>query len=94
MGFRKRTRKKLKAGTKHKFKPSDYLKEFKIGSKVVVRQDPSSHKGMPHPRFMGKVGEVTEKRGAAYVIDVIVGKKHMDVIAKPEHLKQITTNKK
>lgn len=88
-GFRRSTRRKLKAGLRHKFKPEDYLKEFKIGQKVVLAPNPSSHKGMPFPKFTGKVGEVTGKRGASYIVKIRVGNAERQIISRPEHLKQL-----
>ncbi len=88
-GFRRTTRQKLKKGLRHKFKPEDYLKEFKENEKVVLSQSPSSHKGMPHPKLKGRVGRVMSRRGNAYVITLKVGKAEKQVIARPEHLKAL-----
>jgi len=85
-GFRRSTRRKLKKSRRHKFKVTSYLKEFKINDKVVIKLDPSSHKGMPFPKFKGRVGEVVEKRGDAYVIEIRVGNSIKQVISRPEHL--------
>jgi large subunit ribosomal protein L21e len=48
--------------------------------------DPSRHKGMPHPRFHGRTGEVVGKRGRAFVLKVTDGDAKKTVIALPEHL--------
>jgi len=72
-----------------KFKPEDFLKEFKVGDKVVIRQNSISQKGMPYPRYLGKAGTVTGKRGAAYVIDVRTGSNVNELQVKPEHLKKM-----
>jgi large subunit ribosomal protein L21e len=85
-GFRRSTRRKLKKNIRRKFKVTSYLKEFKPEDKVVIKIDPSSQKGMPFPKFKGKVGEVKEKRGNAYVIKIRIGKKIKEVISRPEHL--------
>lgn len=89
-GFRHGTRHKLKKNIREKFTVEKYIKEFKLENKVVINQEPASHKGMPHPRFKGMVGVIKEKRGSAYVVSIKVGKnKHKEVIAKPEHLKSL-----
>lgn len=86
-GMRKTTRSKLKKGVRDKFTPEAYLKSFKKGQKVVLSHDPASQKGLPHPRFKGKVGEVVGSRGTAYVIAIKDGNKPKTLIVKPEHLK-------
>lgn len=86
MGMRKKTRKKLKQ--KHKRQPiTKFIKEFDIGQKVVIIPEPSSHKGMPSPRFKGKIGKIIEKRGKSYIVEIIDGKKKKRIISNPEHLK-------
>ena len=65
------------------------LKQYKPGSKVLIKIDPSVHSGMPFRRFYGKVGEVISKRGRAYLIKVMDGGKEKIVIAGPEHLRQV-----
>jgi len=86
-GFRQGTRKKLE----QKARPAitKFLKEFSIGDKVVIYPEPSSHRGMPFPRFKGKVGKVVEKRGRSYLVEFYDGKKKKHVIARPEHLKSL-----
>jgi large subunit ribosomal protein L21e len=62
------------------------IQDFKEGDKVHVHIDPSRHKGMPHPKFMGKTGEVVGKRGRAFLLKVTDGNSTKIVISKPEHL--------
>ncbi|MCD6403487.1 MAG: 50S ribosomal protein L21e [Candidatus Aenigmarchaeota archaeon] len=88
-GFRRRTRRVLKKELRHKFKPNDYLKVFKVGERVAIEPNPSSHKGMPHRRFRGKVGVVVGKRGDAYLIELEDGGKKKTIISNPEHLKLV-----
>jgi large subunit ribosomal protein L21e len=92
-GFRSGTRRKLSKNFREKFKPSTFLREFLPEDRVLIHQDPSSQKGMPHMRFRGKIGEVLEKRGESYVISVKLGKKGMKVISRPEHLRPRANNK-
>lgn len=86
-GFRSRTRKILKS----KRKPTiiDYLKDLKIGEKVKIIPEPSSHKGMPELRFKGKIGHIINKRGNAYMVEIKDGNKEKKVISNPEHLKSM-----
>jgi large subunit ribosomal protein L21e len=69
-----------------KIKLSRLLQEYQPGSRVVVKIDPSVQKGMPHRRFHGKVGTVTEKRGRSYVLIVSQGDAVKQIIVRPEHL--------
>ena len=86
-GPRKRTRSLLRARGKTPI--TRYLQEFEVGSKVLIRPDPSSHKGMPFRRFIGRVGVVVEKRGKSYIVKIKDGKKEKSIICRPEHLKAI-----
>jgi large subunit ribosomal protein L21e len=86
-GMRAGTRRKLAREKRKKFKAEPFLQDFKPGQRVVIRQDPSSHGGMPHVRYKGRVGVVRARRGSAYVLGLRVGKKEREIIARPEHLK-------
>jgi large subunit ribosomal protein L21e len=65
---------------------SKVLTEYSPGDRVVVKIDPSVHKGMPHRRFHGKVGVIGDRKGRAYVVSVTQGKAVKELIVKPEHL--------
>ncbi len=86
-GFRSGTRKKLE----QKVRPAitRFLQDFDIGQNVVIILEPSSHKGMPFPRFKGKMGKIVEKRGRSYVVKIKDGNKIKQIISRPEHLKAI-----
>ena len=86
---RSKTRRRLTAAKRKKFKVEPLLQEFKAGQKVVIKHDPSSHRGMPNIRYRGKIGMVMSKRGSAYVLSLNIGKKHKEIITCPEHLKLI-----
>jgi len=62
------------------------IQEFQPGDKVHVLIDPSIHRGMPHPRFHGRTGEVIGTRGRAFVLKVTDGDATKTIIALPEHL--------
>ena len=79
--FTRRPRERGKTGL------SKILYEYEPGEKVVVKIDPSVHKGMPHRRYQGKIGVILNKRGRAYVMEVTQGKAIKEIIVRPEHLK-------
>ncbi|PSN84422.1 50S ribosomal protein L21e [Candidatus Marsarchaeota G2 archaeon ECH_B_SAG-F08] len=87
-GLRNRSRKLLTKRVREKGMPSvaRMLKTFSIGEKVVIKIEPSVHKGMPHRRFQGKVGIVKEKRGRAYVVEVSVKPQPRLITVRPVHL--------
>ena len=86
-GFRQSSRKKLT----QKGRPTitKFLQEFKEGQNVVIVLEPSSHKGMPFPKFKGRMGKVVGSRGRSYIIEIMDGNKLKTVISRPEHLKAI-----
>jgi large subunit ribosomal protein L21e len=88
-GYRSSTRSLLRKKPRQKGKIglSRILQPYKIGDRVVIKIEPSVHKGMPHKRFHGKVGTIKQKRGRSYVVSVVTGRKEKQVIARPEHLK-------
>jgi len=86
-GFRAATRHKLR----QKGRPTitKFLQKFDIGQNVIIMLEPSSHKGMPHPRYKGNMGKVIAKRGKCYVVEIKDGNSLKKFISKPEHLKPI-----
>lgn len=88
-GFRSNTRNKLKKGY-HKSGIGKFLRKFEINQKVLIKLEPSSHKGMPHPRFHGRVGVVIGTRGRAYIVQVRDGNSYKKLIVNPEHLTPVT----
>ncbi len=87
-GMRKKTRDKLSKTVRARgiSQVVRAIQEFEPGAKVHVLIDPSKHKGMPHPRFHGKTGEIIGKRGRASLLKVTDGDAVKTVIALPEHL--------
>lgn len=88
-GFRAKTRFKIRQKTAYRPTITKFLQEFKRGQRVVIVQEPSSHKGMPHPRFKGVMGKVVEKRGKAYIVEILDGNKVKKLVSRPEHLKPL-----
>jgi len=88
-GFRRRTRSLLRKKPREhgKLGLSRLLHEYKPGDKVVIKIDPSIHKGMPHRRYHGKVGVILSKRGRAYEVNVTQGNALKEIIVRPEHLR-------
>jgi large subunit ribosomal protein L21e len=62
------------------------LVEYSPNDKVVVKIDPAQVKGMPHRRFNGLVGTVTEVGRRAVTVEVPVGHKVKTITARKEHL--------
>ena len=87
-GFRSRTRRLLRRKPRERGKTglSKILHEYKPGEKVVVKIDPSVHKGMPHRRYHGKIGVIVNKRGRGYIVNVTQGRAVKEIIVRPEHL--------
>jgi large subunit ribosomal protein L21e len=84
-GYRRRTRALLKkrynvGGL------SRILRDYSVGEKVVIKIDSTQVKGMPHRRFNGLVGVVTEITGRALIIDVPVGDKMKTVVSRKDHI--------
>lgn len=87
-GYRRRTRSLLRRKVREKGKTglSKILREYKPGDRVVIKLDPSVHKGMPHRRFHGKVGVIENARGKAYIVNVTQGEAVKEIVVRPEHL--------
>jgi len=87
-GMRKKTRDKLSKPVRARgISPVvRAIQDFQAGDKVHVLIDPSKHKGMPHPRFHGRTGEVIGKRGRAFMLKITDGDASKTIIAFPEHL--------
>lgn len=68
---------------------SSYIKQFKIGERVVIDINSSSSKGTPFKRFQGLLGNVVERRGRAFIVEIKDGNKTKKVITTAEHLKAL-----
>jgi large subunit ribosomal protein L21e len=89
-GLRRKTRYKLKKPRRNKGKISmtRYFQDFSEGDRVNLIVEPAVQKGMYHPRFMGKSGFVTGKRGNCYLVEINDMGKHKTVVVHPVHLKR------
>ena len=83
-GMRRRTRSLLRSSAKKGL--SSMLVAYAPNDKVVIKIDPAQVKGMPHRRFNGLVGTVTEVGRRAVTIDVNVGNKVKKLVARKEHV--------
>ncbi len=88
-GTRSKTRHKMRkrARDKGRLSTTKLMKSFDIGDKVHVVLEPSIQRGQPHPRFHGRTGTVTGKRGRSYLVEITDGKALKTVISAPVHLK-------
>jgi large subunit ribosomal protein L21e len=66
------------------------LQQFEVGANVSIDIDSAVQKGMPHPRFQGRTGKIEGMQGDAYLVGVVMGKKHKTLIVLPEHLGRVT----
>jgi large subunit ribosomal protein L21e len=71
-------------------KQTKFLYEYENGASVIIKIDSAQQKAMPHRRFHGKVGQVIEKRGRAYVVQVAQGDATRKLIIRTEHLEPYT----
>jgi len=63
------------------------LREYNVGDRALVQIDSSQHKGLPHRRYHGKVGLVTEVGRRHVVLDVKLGEKSKTLITRLDHIK-------
>ena len=89
-GFRYKSRDLLTRpkGSRQGPSPEIYLRGFKVGERVAIKIDPSVHKGAPHRRYHGKIGEVLGRRGRAYLVKVRLGDKFKTLTILPDHLQR------
>ncbi len=62
---------------------------YEQGQTVRISINPAVQKGMPHRRYHGRVGTVSEKRGRSYVVEITTGKFPRQIIARPEHIEPV-----
>jgi large subunit ribosomal protein L21e len=84
-GFRRKTRALL---TKDRNKGLSYLLyDYKVGDKVIISIDPSTHKGMPHRRYHGRTGIIQEVFRRALLVSVPFGNKARKLYVRLEHVR-------
>ena len=89
-GIRRKTRYKFTKERRRKGKISvtRYFQSFKVGERVCLHVEPAVQKGMYHPRFMGKSGIVSGKRGRCYEVMIMDIHKEKKLVVHPVHLKR------
>ena len=86
-GYRRKTRAVFRAKARSPL--GAFLREYKVGERVVIDIDSRQTKGMPHRRFQGSVGSIEEVRRRSIVISVPVGDKVKEVVARFEHVRPL-----
>ncbi|MCL5239077.1 MAG: 50S ribosomal protein L21e [Candidatus Marsarchaeota archaeon] len=65
------------------------VKNFDVGDRVAIVPK-GNFKDIPHPRYRGRVGTVTEKRGSAYVVELMVSNKtKRTLVVHQRHLERL-----
>ena len=86
-GFRNKTRHILKKAKK-RITITEKLKTFKIGDGVLIMLDASKQSGMPHPRYHGTYGKISEIRGKGYMVDIKDKNMPKQLLSAVEHLRK------
>jgi large subunit ribosomal protein L21e len=68
---------------------NDYIKDIKEGDKVAIDPHPVYRGAMPHMRYKGKVGIVSEARGKSYVVEIMDGGIRKKIISSPIHIRKV-----
>lgn len=63
------------------------LREYQEGQNALVIIDPRQHKGLPHRRYHGKVGQVRKVDRRSVILDVKLGNKTKTLITRFDHIK-------
>lgn len=74
--------------TRGKLQFSKYFQKFKEGDKVAVVEEKSLCNNFPK-RIIGRTGNILEKRGKAYVIELNDREMKKKFIIEPIHLKKL-----
>ncbi len=90
-GFRKRTRRKFKKehGDRGKKSIRDFLQNLNVGDRVCLDVEPAYQKGMYRPKYLGKIGVITGKRGRCYLVKIDDISKPKSLIIHPIHLRKV-----
>jgi len=63
------------------------LREYSVGDRALVIIDPTQHKALPHRRYHGKVGTITEVGRRVVTMDIKLGEKTKTLITRLDHIK-------
>lgn len=89
--IRRKTRHKLgkKPREKGKISIRSYFQKYAQGERVVLKTNPTVHKGLYHPRFYGKTGKVVGMTGECCRVKINDQGKEKTLIVHPVHLKKV-----
>jgi large subunit ribosomal protein L21e len=73
--------------SKSKFPIKQLVQTFKEGDKVLLKVNPSFHKGAYHMRFHGLIGDVIGFQGQCCLVSIHDGGKRKSLIVNPVHLR-------
>jgi len=90
-GFRRKSRHKLRKHFRSRGKLSltRYFQTFAVDDKIQLQADSGVHEGMYFPRFHGRHGIITGKKGRCYHVHIQDGGKAKNLIVHPVHLKKV-----
>ncbi|MBS3128996.1 50S ribosomal protein L21e [Candidatus Woesearchaeota archaeon] len=75
---------------KGKLSLTKYLLHYQEGDRVVLKGEPSRvHEGLYFPRFHGKMGVISTKKGSCYHVLIKDGKKEKTLIVHPVHMRKL-----
>ena len=63
------------------------LREYSVGDRALIIIDPTQHKALPHRRYHGKVGTITEVGRRVVTMDIKLGEKTKTLITRLDHIK-------
>ncbi len=72
--------------SRRKLTVSGLISSFSVGDRVALDSQ-SKYSGMPHPRYRGRTGVITEVRGKSYVVEINDGNMRKELIIPPVHLR-------
>ena len=84
-GFRHKSRSVLKKDGPRGV--SFLLHEYNVGDRALIQIDSREHKSIPHRRYHGKVGTVTNVGRRTVTIDVKLGNKLKTLMTRFDHIK-------
>jgi len=87
-GFRSRSRGTFTKEVRERGLPpmGRFYRSFEVGDRVIVRLEPSTAGGQPHPRYQGRTCTVIGRVGNAYRLEFLDGGKRKELISLPIHL--------
>ena len=91
-GYLSKATRKLKK--RKKLTVVDFMREFSVGERVIIKPKPFYKSAIPHMRYRGKPGVVIEQRGSCYLVEVRDGGKTRKIISHPIHLADLPTANK